>query len=411
MGQPFDIQKIRRDFPNLSVKVRGKTLVYLDNAATTLKPQSVIDATVHHYTAETSNIHRGVHYLSEKATLEYEKTRENMRSFLNAAKSSEIIFTKGTTDSINLVANSYGRAFLQKGDEVIISEMEHHSNIVPWQILREEKEIVLKVIPINDDGEFSTADFEKQLSPKTKFVSLVYISNSLGTINPVAEIIKIAHERNIPVLIDAAQTVNHMPVDVQKLDCDFLALSGHKLFGPTGVGVLYGKAALLNRMPPYQGGGDMIASVTFEKTTYNTLPYKFEAGTPNIAGVIALNAAIDYIKSIGFENIMRHEQELLEYGTKVLSAIPGLRMIGTAKHKAAILAFVLPNIHAHDLGTLIDEDGVAIRTGHHCTQPVMKRFAIPATARASLAFYNTKEELDLLAASIQKAVKVFSKNI
>ncbi|MCC6759330.1 MAG: cysteine desulfurase [Candidatus Omnitrophica bacterium] len=406
--QLFDVKKIRKDFPNLSVKVHGKTVVYLDNAATTLKPQSVIDATVHHYSAETSNIHRGVHYLSEKATAEYEKTRESVRAFLNAAKSSEIIFTKGTTDSINLVAHSYGRTFLQKGDEVIISEMEHHSNIVPWQILREEKGIVLKVIPMNNNGEFSVADFEKQLSPKTKFVSLVYISNSLGTINPVAEIIKISHRQNIPVLIDAAQTVNHMPVDVQKLDCDFLALSGHKLYGPTGVGVLYGKTDLLNKMPPYQGGGDMISSVTFEKTTYNVLPYKFEAGTPNIAGVIALKAAIDYINSISFENIMQHEQELLDYGTKVLTKIPGLRLIGTAKHKAAILAFVLPNIHAHDLGTLVDEDGIAIRTGHHCTQPVMKHFGIPATSRVSLAFYNTKEELDLLAASVKKAIKVFS---
>lgn len=408
MPKAFDVHKIRKDFPNLSVKVHGKPLVYFDNAATTMKPQSVIDATLHHYAAETSNIHRGVHYLSEKATAEYEKTRENMRSFLNAAKSSEIIFTKGTTDSINLVVNSYGRAFLKEGDEVIISAMEHHSNIVPWQILKEEKGIVIKVIPLTDAGDFNVADFEKQVSPKTKFVSLVYISNSLGTINPLPEIIKIAHRKNIPVLVDGAQTVNHMPVDVQALDCDFLALSGHKLFGPTGVGVLYGKTALLDKMPPYQGGGDMIASVTLEKTTYNVLPYKFEAGTPNIAGVIALNAAIDYVQSVGFDKIMAHEKELLEYGTKVLTAIPGLRMIGTAKHKAAILAFVLPNIHAHDMGTLVDEDGIAIRTGHHCTQPVMKHFGVPATSRASLAFYNTKEELDLLAASIKKAIKVFS---
>jgi len=411
MTQPFDVQKIRKDFPNLSVKIHGQPLVYLDNAATTMKPQSVIDATIHHYSAETSNIHRGVHYLSEKATAEYEKTREKIRVFLNASKSSEIIFTKGTTDAINLVMHSYGRAFLQKGDEVIISAMEHHSNIVPWQILKEEIGIVLKVIPINDAGEFSVANFEKLVTFKTKFVSLVYISNSLGTINPIPEIIKIAHRENIPVLVDAAQTINHLPVDVQKLDCDFLAFSAHKLYGPSGVGVLYGKADLLNKMPPYQGGGDMIASVTFEKTTYNVLPYKFEAGTPNIAGVIAFAAAIDYVNSIGFENIMRHEQELLDYGTKILNNITGLRMIGTAKHKTAILSFVLPNIHAHDLGTLIDEDGIAIRTGHHCTQPVMKHFGVPATSRASLAFYNTKEELDLLAAAIQKAIKVFTKNL
>ncbi len=411
MAKAFDVKNIRKDFPNLSITVRGRPLVYLDNAATTMKPQSVIDRLVEYYSHENSNVHRGVHYLSEKATAEFEKAREKVRQFLNAAKLSEIIFTKGTTDSINLVVSSYGRAFLKKGDEIIISAMEHHSNIVPWQILCEEKGTVLKVIPLDETGAYSVSDFKKILSPRTKFVSLVYISNSLGTINPIPEIIKISHSHSIPVLVDGAQTVNHRPVDVQKLDCDFLAFSGHKLFGPTGVGVLYGKADLLNKMPPYQGGGDMIASVTLEKTTYNVLPYKFEAGTPHIAGVIALGTAIDYINTIGFEKIMPYEEELLAYGTKALKKIPHLRMIGTAKNKAAILSFVLPNIHAHDLGTLVDEQGVAIRTGHHCTQPVMKHFCVPATSRASLAFYNTTQDIDRLVESIIKANKIFSKNI
>ncbi len=408
MDSSFDIKKIRLDFPNLAVKIRNHPLVYLDNAATTMKPKIVIDRLTQYYQYENSNIHRGVHYLSEMGTAEFEKVREKIRSFLNASQSSEIIFTKGTTDAINLVAHSYGRAFLNKGDEIIISEMEHHSNIVPWQILCEEKGLTLRIIPIDCDGAYSVEDFKKLLTTKTKFVSLVYISNSLGTINPVAEIIKLAHIHDIPVLIDAAQTINHMPVDVKTLDCDFLVFSGHKLFGPTGVGLLYGKKALLEKMPPYQGGGDMIASVTFEKTTYNVLPYKFEAGTPHIAGVIGLGAAIDYINNLGFDKIMPYEKELLEYATFSLAKIPGLRIIGTAKNKAAIVSFVLPNIHAHDLGTLIDEQGIAIRTGHHCTQPVMKHFGVPATARVSLAFYNTKEEIDLLIEAINKAIKVFS---
>ncbi len=407
----FDVQKIRKDFPNLHIKVHGQPLVYLDNAATTFKPQSVIDRIAKHYEVETSNVHRGVHDLSEKATAEFEQSREKVRQFLNAAYSSEIIFTRGTTDSINLVVSSYGRTFLKSGDEIIISEMEHHSNIVPWQMLCEEKGCILKIIPLRDDGSYSVADFERLLSPKTKFVSLVYISNSLGTINPIPEIIKISRSHNIPVLVDGAQTVSHMPVDVQALDCDFFAFSGHKLFGPTGVGVLYGKTNLLNRMPPYQGGGDMIASVTFEKTTYNTLPYKFEAGTPHIAGVIGLGAAIDYIRALDFKAVMAYEKELLVYGTKVLSSIPDLRLIGTAKEKAATLSFVLPNIHPHDLGTLVDEEGIAIRTGHHCTQPVMKRFKIPATSRAALTFYNTKEELDRLVEAIKKAKTIFSKGL
>ncbi len=410
MAKTFAVNKIRKDFPNLSIKVRGKPLVYLDNAATTLKPQCVIDRLTHYYKYENANVHRGVHYLSEKATLEFEKTREKICRFLNAANRSEIIFTKGTTDSINLVAQSYGRNFLQENDEIIISEMEHHSNIVPWQILCQQKGTVLKIIPIDNTGAYSVDDFKKVLTAKTKFISLVYISNSLGTINPIPEIIKIAHKQNIPVLIDAAQTVSHMPIDVQKLDCDFFAFSGHKLFGPTGIGVLYGKTALLNQMPPYQAGGDMISSVTFEKTTYNVLPYKFEAGTPHIAGVIGLGAAIDYIDSIGFENISTYEKELLVYATKALKKVPGLKLIGTAKHKAAVLSFVIDKIHAHDLGTLVDEHAVAIRTGHHCTQPVMKHFGVPATARASLSFYNNSQDIDHLVKAIVQAKKIFSKS-
>ncbi|OGX33722.1 MAG: cysteine sulfinate desulfinase [Omnitrophica WOR_2 bacterium RIFCSPHIGHO2_01_FULL_48_9] len=403
----FNVTKIRKDFPNLRVKVHGKPLVYLDNAATTFKPQCVIDAIEKHYKTGTSNIHRGVHTLSEKATLAFEGAREKIQKFLNAAKPSEIIFTRGTTESINLVANSYGRAFLKAGDEILISEMEHHSNIVPWQMLCEEKGCVLKVAPINDNGELIWEEFLKLLGPKTKFVSLVYISNSLGTVNPIKKIITAAHKFDIPVLVDAAQAVNHRPIDVQELDCDFLAFSGHKLFGPTGVGVLYGKTALLERMPPYQGGGDMIASVTFEKTIYNVLPHKFEAGTPNVADVIGLGAAIDYINSLGLENIGSYEKELLDYGTAVLKKIPSLKLIGTAKEKVAVLSFVLPHIHAHDVGTLIDQEGIAIRTGHHCTQPVMKHFGVPATSRVSLAFYNTKEELDKLAKAILKTKEIF----
>ncbi len=403
----LNVAAIRKDFPNLHVNVHGKPLVYLDNAATTFKPSVVIEALQQHYRQTTANVHRAVHYLSERATTEFERSREKIKKFINAPKVSEIIFTKGTTESINLVVNSYGRAFLKAGDEIIISEMEHHSNIVPWQMLCEEKGCVLRVIPINDRGELIWDEFEKLLNKKTRFVSVVYISNSLGTINPVREMIEAAHRLNIPVLLDAAQAVSHCTVDVQELDCDFLVFSGHKLFGPTGVGVLYGKADLLNMMPPYQGGGDMISSVTFEKTTYNVLPYKFEAGTPNIADVIALGAAVDYLSAMDFAAIEEYEQELLQYGTSALLAVPGLKIIGTAENKVAILSFVLPNIHAHDLGTLVDEEGVAIRTGHHCTQPVMKHFQVPATSRASLAFYNTKPEIDQLVAAIHKAREVF----
>ncbi len=404
---PFNIQKIRSDFPNLQIKVRGKELVYLDNAATTFKPKSVLAALNHHYKKETSNVHRGVHYLSERATAAYEGARIKIQKFLNAVKSSEIIFTSGTTDAINLVTHTYGRAFLKAGDEIVISEMEHHSNIVPWQMLCEEKGCVLKVAPMNDRGELMWEKFTKIINDRTKFISIVYVSNSLGTINPIEKIIQLARQQNIPVLIDAAQAVTDHVIDVQQLDCDFLAFSGHKIFGPTGIGVLYGKEKWLNQMPPFKGGGDMIASVTFEKTTYNTIPYKFEAGTPNIADAIGLGAALDYVQSLGIEKIYAHKNELLAYGTKVLQQVDGLRLIGTANKKSAVLSFVLPHVHAHDIGTLVDEEGVAIRTGHHCTQPVMKHFNVAATSRASMSVYNTKEELDKLVKALKRVKKIF----
>lgn len=404
---PFNPQKIRKDFPNLHIKVRGKSLVYLDNAATTLKPQCVINAIEKYYKSGTSNVHRGVHYLSEQATAAFEESREKVRQFLNAKETHEIIFTRGTTESINLAAYSYGRHFLKRKDEIVISAMEHHSNIVPWQILCKEKGCILKIAPMNKNGELILEEFEKILSPRTKLVSMVYVSNSLGTINPTKRIIELAHKKGVPVLVDAAQAVGHIPIDVQDLDCDFLAFSGHKLFGPTGVGVLYGKEKFLEKMPPFLSGGDMIASVTFEKTTYNVLPYKFEAGTPNVADVIGLGAAIDYIQKLDWNHVLKHEKALLAYGTKILQGISGLKFIGKAKEKIAIFSFILPGIHPHDIGTLVDQEGIAIRTGHHCTQPIMKFFNVPATCRASLAFYNTKEELNKLAAAIKKARKVF----
>jgi cysteine desulfurase/selenocysteine lyase len=387
--------------------VYGKPLVYLDNAATSQKPSAVIDAMTRYYSTDNSNIHRGVHLLSERATQAYEEARVKVQRFINAAQSKEIIFTRGTTEAINLVANSYGRANVQAGDEVLITAMEHHSNIVPWQILCEEKGARLRVAPINDDGELILEEFEKLLNDRTKLVSVVHVSNALGTINPVRGIVEIAHRHNVPVMIDGAQAAPHMTLDVQELDCDFYAFSGHKVYGPTGIGVLYGKASLLDAMPPYQGGGDMIATVTFEKTTYNTLPYKFEAGTPNIAGTIGLGAAIDYVNQIGLDRIARYEHELLSYGTEALSQIPGLRLIGTAKEKAGVLSFVLEGVHPHDVGTILDREGIAIRTGHHCAMPVMERFGIPATARASLAFCNTREEIDALVAGIGKVKEVF----
>lgn len=403
----LDVQKIRKDFPILNTLVHGKPLVYFDNAATTQKPISVIQKEEEYYTTLNSNIHRGVHTLSQKATTEYEQVREKVLRFINAAQLSEVIITKGTTDSINLVASSFGKKFIKEGDEIIISHLEHHSNIVPWQLLCEEKKAVLKVIPINDKGEIIFEAFEKLISEKTKFISVVYVSNSLGTVNPVKKIIQLAHSKNIPVLIDAAQAVQHFKIDVQELDCDFLAFSGHKLYAPTGVGVLYGKEKYLEELPPYQGGGDMIASVTFEKTSYNSLPYKFEAGTPNIAGVIGLGAALDYLNDIGIDSIAAYEKDLFEYAEIKLSAVEKLTPIGTAANKLSVFSFTLEGIHPHDIGTILDFEGIAIRTGHHCTQPVMQRFGIPATARISLSFYNTKEEIDFTADALKKVFEVF----
>jgi len=403
----YDVYRIREDFPILKTKVRNKPLVYFDNAATTQKPQQVIDTLSKYYNSMNANIHRGVHYLSNIATDAYEDARIKVKNFINAASEKEIIFTKGTTESINLVANSFGKSNLKEGDEIIISNMEHHSNIVPWQLICNEKKAKLKIIPIDDNGEIIFDEFVKLISDKTKLISIVYISNSLGTINPVKDIIEIAHKYDIPVLLDAAQTVNHKTVDVQKLDCDFLAFSGHKLYGPTGIGVLYGKEKFLEAMPPFMGGGDMIAKVTFEETTYNELPYKFEAGTSNIADAIGLGSAIDYITSIGMEKIFVHEASLLEYATQKLEEVPGLKIIGTAKQKSAVISFVFDNIHPHDVGTFLDFEGVAVRTGHHCTQPVMQRYNIPATSRASFGLYNTTEEIDTLADSLKRIVEVF----
>lgn len=404
----FDVHRVRKDFPNLSTRGRDeKPIIYFDNAATTFKPCQVIASTHSHYCHRTANIHRGVHYLSEEATAQYESSREKVRAFLNARDNFEIIFTKGATESINLVSHSYGRKFIKRGDEIIISEMEHHSNIVPWQMLCDEIGCVLKVIPFDDKGELDMDAYRKLLSLKTRFVSIVHVSNSLGTVNPVKEIVRLAHEAGAAVLVDAAQGVSHEAIDVQEWDCDFLAFSGHKLYGPTGVGVLYGKQSLLESMPPYQGGGDMILSVTFERTIFNRLPHKFEAGTPNIAGVIALGEAISYVKALGWEDVCAYKKDLLEYGSKLLAGVAGLTLIGTAKNKAPVFSFILKDIHAHDIGTLIDREGVAIRTGHHCTQPVMKHFGVPATARASLAFYNTREELDIFVKALNKIIGVF----
>jgi cysteine desulfurase / selenocysteine lyase len=403
----FDVSRVREDFPILKTEVHGRPLVYLDNAATSQKPQAVLDALARYYAAENANVHRGVHYLSQLATREYEEARVKVKRFINAADAHEVIFTKGATEGINLVAASYGRRFLKEGDEVIISAMEHHANIVPWQLLCEQTGAVLRVIPMNDNGELLMDEFERMLNPRTKFVSVVYVSNALGTVNPVRRIIELAHAQDVPVLLDGAQSAPHLKVDVRELDCDFYVFSGHKLCAPTGTGVLYGKAHLLNSMPPYQSGGDMIASVTFEKTTFNTLPYKFEAGTPHIAGFIGLGAAVDYLEGVGMENIAAYEHELLEYATEVVGAIRGVKLIGTAREKASVLSFTVEGVHPHDIGTILDQEGVAVRAGHHCAQPVMQRFGVPATARASFAFYNTKEEVDALAEGIQRAIEVF----
>ncbi|MBF0489906.1 MAG: cysteine desulfurase [Candidatus Omnitrophica bacterium] len=405
----FNVQQYRADFPNLRISVHAKPLVYLDNAATTLKPRCVIDAMNAYYVTGVANVHRGVHFLSEQATAAFEYSRQVVRQFLHAKKVDEIIFTKGATEALNLLAQSYGRHFLKKGDEIIISYMEHHSNIVPWQMLCEQVGCVLKVIPINEKGEIIQEEYLKLLSDKTKIVSIVWVSNSLGTVNPIKSMIEAAHQQGAVFIVDASQAVTHDAIDVQDLNCDFLVFSGHKIYGPTGVGVLYGKEALLEAMPPYQGGGDMIKSVTFAKTTYNVLPYKFEAGTPPIAEVIGLRSALEYTQTVGWEDMKAYKQELLEYGTQKLLSIKGIHIIGTAKHKTSILSFVVDGIHPHDLGTLVDQEGVAIRTGHHCTQPVMEFFKIPATARASLAFYNTKEEIDILASALIKARDIFQK--
>ena len=397
----------RADFPILKTKVHGNALVYLDNAATTQKPQSVIDAESEYYSGYNANVHRGVHTLSQSATVAYEEARAKVQLLINAANPDEIIFVRGATEAINLVAQSYGRGRFQAGDEIILSHMEHHSNIVPWQMLCQQTGARLRIIPINDNGELQMDVYAQLLNERTRMVAVTHVSNTLGTINPVAAIIALAHTRGVPVLLDGAQAVAHLPVDVQELDCDFYVFSGHKLYGPTGVGVLYGKADLLNAMAPYQGGGDMIRSVSFRETTYNALPYKFEAGTPNIAGVIGLGVAVDYLKAIGYEAIISHEQSLLYYATQLLDAVPGLRIVGTAKEKTGILSFVLDGMHPHDIGTILDGEGVAIRTGHHCTMPLMERFGVPATSRASLALYNTRQEMDALVMAIYKAMEVF----
>jgi cysteine desulfurase/selenocysteine lyase len=404
----FDAEKARRDFPILRQKVRGKPLVYLDNAATSQKPQVVINAITRYYERDNANIHRGVHFLSEHATEEYESARVAIQHFLNAAHSNEIIFVRGATEAINLVAQTYGRANVGAGDEVLITGLEHHSNIVPWQMLCEEKGAKLRVAPINDNGELLLDEYAALLGPKTKLVAATHVSNALGSINPVRRMIELAHARNIPVLIDGAQAVPHRKVDVQALDCDFYAFSGHKVYGPTGIGILYGKSALLEAMPPYQGGGDMISSVTFEKTIYNKLPYKFEAGTPDISGAIGLGSAIRYLDALGIEAVGEYEHGLLEYATQKIAAIPGVRLVGTAKEKAGVLSFVMENAHPHDIGTILDQEGIAIRTGHHCSQPVMERFGIPATARASFALYNTRQDIDALVRGIEKVREVFA---
>ena len=404
----FDVEAVRGDFPILQQQVYGHPLVYLDNAATSQKPRAVIDAISHYYESGNANIHRGVHYLSEHATEEHEAARRAVQQFMNAGDKREIIFVRSATEAINLVAQSYGRSHVGAGDEVLITAMEHHSNIVPWQILCEEKQAKLRVVPINERGELRMDELPKLLNSRTKMLGVTHVSNALGTINPIQQIVEMAHTAGVPVLIDGAQAVPHIHVDVQKLDCDFYVFSGHKVYGPTGIGVLYGKRDLLEAMPPYQGGGDMIRSVSFEKTLYNDLPFKFEAGTPNIGGAIGLGAAIEYLSRIGTGNIAAHEHDLLMYATERLSAIPGIRIIGTAREKAAVISFLIDGIHPHDIGTILDREGIAIRTGHHCAQPVMQCFRVPATARASFALYNTRQEIDALVAGIEKVKEVFA---
>jgi len=404
----LDVEKIRADFPILAERIHGKRLVYLDSAATSQKPRAVIDAIVHYYEHLNANIHRGVHTLSMRATEAHDAARETVRRFLNAADTREIIFVRGATEAINLVAQSYGRTHVGAGDEILITAMEHHSNIVPWQILCEEKGAHLRVAPIDDRGELILDEFAKLIGPRTKLVAVTQVSNALGTVTPLRQMIELAHRQGVPVLVDGAQAVPHLAVDVQALDCDFYAFSGHKVYGPTGIGVLYGKRALLEAMPPYQGGGDMIRSVTFEKTTYNDLPFKFEAGTPDIAGAIALGAALEYISGLGMDRIAAYEHDLLAYATEKVGAIAGVQLIGTARERAGALSFVMDGVHPHDLGTILDREGIAIRTGHHCAQPVMDRFGIAATARASFGVYNTREDVDALVEGIRKAQEVFA---
>ncbi|HEY7741483.1 MAG TPA: cysteine desulfurase [Burkholderiales bacterium] len=401
----LDVERIRADFPILKLKVHGKPLVYVDNAASSQMPQAVLDRLIRYQTSQHSNIHRAVHYLSETATAEYEAARRKLAAFINAKEEREVVFTSGTTDAINLVAHGYGRKFIGAGDEIVLTTLEHHANIVPWQMVAEEKGARIRVVPVNDRGELILEEYLKLLGPRTRIVGVGHVSNALGTINPVREMIAAAHERGIPVLVDGAQAAPHMQLDMQALDCDFYAFSGHKMFGPTGIGVLYGKAAWLEKMQPFKGGGDMILSVTFEKTVYNVIPGKFEAGTPPIAAAIALGAAADYINSIGLSRIHAHETDLLDYATDRVNRLPGVRIIGTAEQKAAVLSFVVEGVHPHDVGTLLNEEGIAVRTGHHCAQPIMQRFGIPATSRASFAFYNTHAEVDALVAGIRKVQK------
>ncbi len=409
MSGEFDVKRLREDFPILHQTLRnGHSLVYLDNAATTQKPRAVIDALVHYYERDNANVHRGVHELSQRSTDAFEQARTKVQRFVGAAHPREIVFTRGTTEAINLVAQSWGRANVGPGDEVLISAMEHHSNIVPWQMLCEEKGARLRVWPIDDRGELVGEELPRLLGPRTKILALTHISNALGTVNPVREIVERAHERGVAVLLDGAQAVAHMRVDVRDLGCDFYCFSGHKLYGPTGIGVLYGRSERLEAMAPWQGGGEMIASVSFEKTTYNVLPHKFEAGTPHIAGAIGLGVAIDYVRSVGLDAIAAYEADLLAYGTRALASVPRLRLIGTAREKASVLSFVMEGVHPHDVGTILDQEGIAIRTGHHCAQPVMDRFGIPATARASLAFYNTRHEIDALVSGLGKVAEVFA---
>lgn len=404
----LDVNKVRADFPILNRRVHGLPLVYLDNAATTQKPQTVIDAVAEYYASTNANIHRGVHLLSESATEAHESVRKTVQRFLNAEDPAEIVFVRGATEGINLVAASYGRTHVHAGDEVLITAMEHHSNIVPWQMLCEEKGARLRIAPINDDGELLMNEFSELLNARTRLVAVTHVSNVLGTVNPVAQLIHLAHRWKVPVLLDGAQAVPHCAVDVRALDCDFYVFSGHKVYGPTGIGVLYGKRGLLDTMPPYQGGGDMIRSVTFEKTIFNNLPYKFEAGTPNIAGAIGLGAALEYVAGIGIEAVSNYEHDLLVHATRALGSVPGVKLIGAAKEKSAVLSFVVEGVHPHDIGTVLDREGIAVRTGHHCAQPLMLRFGIPATVRASLAMYNTASEIDALVAGIQKLKEIFA---